>query len=384
MNLHRGARRLTFVASATLLLLTASVPASATPTRAGQTSDLQHALHALVTQADGPPGIIVVVDRGRGHQVLTAGVAKRGTHRRVRETQHMRVASVSKAFTGAVALALVRKGTLSLDDTVARWLPNLPHPWANVTLTQLMQHTSGIPDFSEEKGFATALVASLLHPPAHAALLSFITDPTLRFAPGTQYRYSNSDNIIIGLMAQSATGKPFARLLDSLVNRELDLDETSLPDGARLVHPRIHGYDLSDPEREDVSELFAAGWTFTSGGIVSTPKDADEFVRGYASGRLTDRATYARQFQFVPGSSEPPGPGINSAGLSVFRYETRCGTVYGHTGNTAGYTQFIAANADGRRSVTVSINGQITPKTNPTRFADLRAIDELAVCAALR
>ena len=183
MNLRRGARRLTLVASATLLLLTASVPASATPPRAGQTSDLQHALNALVTQADGPPGIIVVVDRGRGHQVLTAGVAKRGTHRRVRETQHMRVAS-SKAFTGAVALALVRKGTLSLDDTVARWLPNLPHDWANVTLTQLMQHTSGIRDFSEEKGFATALVASLLHPPAHAALLSFITDPTLRFAPG--------------------------------------------------------------------------------------------------------------------------------------------------------------------------------------------------------
>ena len=102
------------------------------------------------------------------------------------------------------------------------------------------------------------------------------------------------------------------------------------------------------------------------------------------SGRLTDRATYARQFTFVPGSSEPPGPGINSAGLSVFRYETRCGTVYGHTGNTAGYTQFIAASADGHRSVTVSINGQITPRTNPTRFAELRAVDELAVCAALR
>ena len=384
MNLQHGARRLTVVASATLLLLTASVPASAAPPRSGQTSELQHALDALVAHADGPPGIIVVVDRGRGHQVLTAGVAKRGTRRRVRETQHLRVASVAKAFTGAVALALVRKGTLSLDDTVARWLPNLPHDWANVTLTQLMQHTSGIPDFSEEQGFREALVASLLHPPAPAALLSYITDPTLHFTAGTQYRYSNSDNIIIGLMAESATGKPFARLLDSNVNDKLDLEDTSLPDGARLVHPRIHGYDLSDPGREDVTELFAAGWTFTSGGVVSTPSDMDEFVRGYVSGRLTNRATHDRQFQFVPGSSEPPGPGINSAGLSVFRYETRCGTVYGHTGNTAGYTQFMAARADGRRSVTVSINGQITPKTNPTRFAELRAIDELAVCAALR
>ena len=384
MNRRDALLRFAVVAFAVVLPLSSSAPVSAAEARSERTSDLQHALDALVAQPDGPPGIIVVIDRGHGHQVFTAGVAKRGTGRRLRETQHMRVASVAKAFTGGVAVALVRRGTLSLDDTVRRWLPNLPRQWANVTLTQLMQHTSGIPDFSDEQGFREALVASLLHPPGHAALLSFITDPTLHFAPGSEYRYSNSDNVIVGLMAESATGKPFASLLSTYVNRKLDLDETSLPEGARLVHPRIHGYDLKDPDLADVTELFAAGWTFTSGGVVSTPSDADEFVRGYVSGRLTDRTTHARQFAFIPGSSEPPGPGINSAGLSVFRYETRCGTVYGHTGNTAGYTQFIAASADGRRSATVSINGQITPKSNPTRFVDLRAIDELAVCAALR
>ena len=365
-------------------MLSWSLPAGAGVARTRETSELQQALDRLVAQSDGPPGIIVVVDRGDGHQVFTAGVAKRGTRRRLRETQHLRVGSVAKAFAGGVAVALVRRRTLSLDDTIGQWLPDLPGQWANVTLTQLMQHTSGIPDFSEQPGFGTAFGASLLHPPGHAALLSFITDPTLHFTPGTAYRYSNSDNVIVGLMAESATGKPFASLLKSLVNRKLDLDETSLPDGARLVHPRIHGYDLRDPDREDVTELFAAGWTFSSGGVVSTPSDADEFARGYVSGRLTDPATHNRQFTFVPGSSEPPGPGTNSAGLSIFRYETRCGTVYGHTGNTAGYTAFIAASADGHRSVSVSINGQITPKSNPTRFVDLRAIDELAVCAALR
>jgi D-alanyl-D-alanine carboxypeptidase len=67
----------------------------------------------------------------------------------------------------------------------------------------------------------------------------------------------------------------------------------------------------------------------------------------------------------------------------VFRYDTECGTVYGHTGNTPGYTQFIAASEDGRRSVTVSINGQITPDSNPDRFEELHAIYELGVCSAL-
>ena len=121
------------------------------------------------------------------------------------------------------------------------------------------------------------------------------------------------------------------------------------------------------------------------GGIVSTPADATRFVRGYVSGETTNRATRAAQFRFVRGgSSEPPGPGKNSAGLALFRYETDCGTVYGHTGNTAGYTQFISATADGSRSAVVSINGQLTPDRNERRFRELREIYELAVCAALR
>jgi D-alanyl-D-alanine carboxypeptidase len=62
---------------------------------------------------------------------------------------------------------------------------------------------------------------------------------------------------------------------------------------------------------------------------------------------------------------------------------TRCGTVYGHTGNTAGYTQFVAANRNGSRSATVSVNAQITPSSDAARFRHLRRIFELSVCAAL-
>jgi hypothetical protein len=84
------------------------------------------------------------------------------------------------------------------------------------------------------------------------------------------------------------------------------------------------------------------------------------------------------------GGSEPPGPGKNSAGLGIFRYETGCGTVWGHTGNTPGYTQFMAASPDGKRSVTVSINSQLTPtEGDPEAFKALRRAEGLAVCAAL-
>jgi D-alanyl-D-alanine carboxypeptidase len=188
-------------------------------------------------------------------------------------------------------------------------------------------------------------------------------------------------------MVEAATGMSYEDQLREQVYRPVGLRKTTLPRGPNLRKPFIHGYD-NDPSQqppEDVSELVAAGWAWASGGIVSTPADLNDFIRGYVGGKLFDKRTRAKQRRVVEGgSSEPPGPGKNSAGLAIFRYETRCGTVWGHTGNFFGYTQFAAASADGRRSVTVSINAQHTPTTgSPVVFEALRHAEELAVCAAL-
>jgi hypothetical protein len=103
--------------------------------------------------------------------------------------------------------------------------------------------------------------------------------------------------------------------------------------------------------------------------------------------KLFGRATQRQQLRLVKGHSEPPGPGVNSAGLGIFRYETGCGTVYGHTGNLPGFTQFTAATLDGRRSVTVSANAQVVPNSKSAAvragFDALRRVDALAVCASL-
>ena len=296
----------------------------------------------------------------------------------------MRLASVAKAFSGAVALSLVADHTLSLTATVGKWLPRLPVAWSAVTLRQLLQHTSGIPDFSSNKAFQEALVKSLLMPPAPEGLLSYVAHEGLEFTPGSQFRYSNSDNIVIALMIEAATGQSYETELRNRVFVPLGLTRTSLPRGARVPAPYIHGYEVDPPQTpKDITELFAAGWSWASGGIISTPADANRFVRAYVRGAATNRPTRAAQFKFVAGSSEPPGPGKNSVGLGIFRYQTRCGTVYGHTGNTAGYTQFIAASSNGARSVVVSINAQITPTVDRQRFKELRDLYTLAVCAAL-
>ena len=379
-----GSRRvLVLLASLVVAVPLLAAPAVAGPPRAPDRGELQSALDALVAQPGGPPGAIVTLGRGSRLDVLTAGAADLATGRPAEADDAMRVASVAKAFNAATALHLVSRGELSLDDTVGARLPDLPEAWWPVTLRQLLGHTSGIPDFSRSPLFAEALLASLLDPPPPRELLSSVDEPALLFPPGSEYRYSNSDNVVAGLMVEQATGRSYADVLRSSVLRPAGLAATGLPVGAELPDPAIRGYDVSEQPPEDVTSAFAAGWTWASGGVVSTPADLARFIGADVRGEFTDRRARAEQFAVRPGSSEPPGPGRNSAGLGLFRYETRCGTVYGHTGNTAGYTQFAAATRDGRRTVTVSVNGQITPAAAPERFDQLRAVFELATCAAL-
>lgn len=345
---------------------------------------LDRALTRFVDTKGAAPGIAVVVQRGDEEAALhTAGVADLDTDVVVGLDDHMRLASVAKAFSGATALSLVAEGSLALTDTLGSRVTGMPAAWADVTLAQLLHHTSGIPDFSTSDAFLDALMASLLVAPPPAMLLSYVADEPLLFEPGSEYHYSNSDNIAVGLMVEAATGRTYEQELQERVFQPLGLPNTSLPSDAALPTPFVHGYDVSEQPPEDVSELFAAGWTWASGGIVASPADANRFIRGYAAGATTDAGVKADQFDFVAGKSEPPGPGRNSAGLAIFRYRTECGTVYGHTGNTPGYTQFIAATDDGSRSATVGINAQITPTADKARFRQLRRIFGLAVCAAL-
>lgn len=328
--------------------------------------------------------MIVVLQRDRTSRVLRAGVADLATGRPIEPTDHMRIASTAKAFSGAVALRLVQQGALDLDSTIGRTLPRLPRAWRSVTLRQLLNHTSGLPDYTEDLGFLELLLADPRRTFDPRRLLDFVADEPLRFRPGSQYRYSNSDNIAVALMAEAATHRPYEELLSRIVYRPLGLRDTSLPLGYEMPEPYMHGYAVEPPAPpEDVSEALSASGVWASGGIVSTPRDMTRFIRGYAAGELTSRAVLREQRRWIEGASEPAGPGRNTAGLAIFRYDTRCGVVLGHTGNFPGYTQLIAATPDGRKSLTFSLTTQVNKTLDPDLVEKLRTIEENAVCALL-
>lgn len=381
-------RRASLALGAALFALVIAAPASGAQSPATADAALQRAMRSLVKLPGGPPGVGVTVQRGAQRSFHTAGVANLKSGSRWHANDHMRIASVAKAFSGAAALSLVGTGELALSDRIRAHLPWLPAAWDAVTLAQALDHTSGLPDYTASAAFGEFFSKNLHAYVKPEALVRFVAGDPLEFAPGSEYRYSNTDNIVVGLVAAAVSGRTYSQVLRERVFGPLRMSRTSLPTGFLLPSPHVHGYELSPPDSaEDVTTLLSMSGAWASGGIQSTATDLNRFIRGYVGRKLFNRPVQTEQLRFVKGHSEPPGPGINSAGLGIFRYKTGCGTVYGHTGNLPGYTQFTAATLDGSRSVTVSANARVVPEAKSAAvraaFGSLRHVGALAICAAL-
>jgi D-alanyl-D-alanine carboxypeptidase len=353
---------------------------------AGQaaTSDaaVQRGLEGLVKASGGPVGAVATLYRDGHTTVLSAGRANVNRPGAPRASYHMRIASIAKAFSGAIALRLVQDGNLGLDDTIGQRLPGLPAAWSAVTVRQLLNHTSGVPDYTESMGFATHVQKTPRAFVTPQGVLDWVRADKLLFTPGSKYRYSNTDNVVVGLIAEQVTGQPYGDLLSSTVFGPAGLTQTSFPTRRlTLPAPFIHGYAVAPGQKpEDVTSLLSPSGAWASGGIVSTPADLGRFIRADLAGKFFGPVQQQEQRQFRPGSSSPPGPGTNAAGLALFRYTSHCGTVYGHTGNFPGYVQWAAATADGSRSVTTSLN---IAAPEGKLLQQLRSVQASAVCALL-
>jgi D-alanyl-D-alanine carboxypeptidase len=352
---------------------------------AGRTTaaDVQRGLERLVAARGGPPGAIATLHRGGRTVVLRAGYADVPHKRAPRASDHMRIASVAKAFSGAIALQLVRDGRIGLDDAIETRVAGLPAAWAGVRVRQLLNHTSGLPDYTRSEAFAEQARTNPRGYVAPATIIDWVRNDPLVFTPGSRYEYSNTDNIVVGLIAEAVTGESYGDLLAERIFGPARLGQTSFPTGVALPRPFIHGYVVEPGEKpQDVSTFLSPSGAWASGAIVSTPSDLNRFIRAYVGRRLFGAQQQREQFRFVRGgASSPPGPGANSAGLAVFRYQTRCGTVYGHTGNFPGYVQFAAATKSGERALTTTLN---IPAPSGKLLARLRALQATAVCALLR
>jgi len=225
-------RSVLLMAAVTIAVLLASgVALAVTPTgtppsgaqEKGRDVALDGALRSLVARHGGPPGVIAVVQRDKHREVHTFGVRNLKSGMAMRANDRMRIASTAKAFSGAVALSLVSEGKLALNDKIGKRLHGLPKSWHKITLRQLLNHTSGIPDFSQDEDYREAVYASFKKAPPPEKLLTYVYNEDPLFEPGSRYHYSNSDNVAVALMVESATGRSYEGQLREQVYEPLGL-----------------------------------------------------------------------------------------------------------------------------------------------------------------
>jgi D-alanyl-D-alanine carboxypeptidase len=382
----------TAVAAAPCLLLALAATAGAKPLpmptpAAGdaQVAKLQAEIDKLVEDRAGPPGIAVVLTDGERQTFLSAGVANAKSGAAPKPTDHFRIASVAKAFNAYLAVELAAKGKgFSLDETLGESIPGVLPRAEGVTVAQLLQHTSGLPDYIHSEALVEAVTKDPTAYLSPTQITGFVKRDPLEFRPGSRYHYSDTDNIAAGLMEEAAAGVPYERLLKQVAFGPLGMRSSSLPRTVRMPKPAILGYDVDPPKPpRDETEVINPAGAWASGGVLSTPADLGRFLPAYVPTVLAADRKLPRPFR--PGSSSPPGPGANSAGIGIFRYESKCGTVYGHTGSFPGYRVFIAANAAGTRGVVFVANAQIVPGLGSKSVSDAIRVSQVqAVCAALR
>ncbi|GAA1086065.1 serine hydrolase domain-containing protein [Streptomyces javensis] len=340
------------------VLLTASIgpTASAKPQRA---DPLQQRVDAVY--GTGATGVFAEVTSPHTRDSARAGTAERGTGRPMPHNGRFRIGSATKTFTATVVLQLVGEGRISLEDTVERWLPGVVRGNGNdggrITVRQLLQHTSGIPDVTPEipaMNSADDYRAERFRTYAPEELVGLAMRHPPNFPPGADWSYSNTNYILAAMIIHKVTGRSWAQEVNDRIIRPLGLGETSTPGTFPFIlGPHAHGYAAFATDTSvDVTTLnpsMAVG----SGSMISTTQDLNRFYAALLGGRLLAPARLDEMTTTTPA----PELGVRY-GLGLGEIPLSCGGSYfGHPGELLGYHTWGGVTRDGTRTAVVYVTG---------------------------
>ena len=323
------------------------------PPRAGGLQGLADSL----ADAWNVPGLVVAVRHsGEEPNIVASGLADLGSGRRMAPADRFRVGSLTKPMVAIVILQLADEGRLALDDPVARFLPGILPDADRITLRQLLNHTSGIGDYTDDPSFLSAALANPSRVWTPQELIAIAAGMPRIFAPGAADRwdYSNTNYILLGLIAEEAAGQSIATLLQTRVFEEVGMASTYYSEEASLRAPFAQGYiDLNGIPNLAAGTLVSPTVAGAAGAVVSTAGDLVRFVEALAAGTLVSSTSHAALLTTVAASRvRLPGESFDfEYGLGVLVGD---GWV-GHDGAIPGY-ETVAYAKTGVGTVVVLVN----------------------------
>ncbi|MEY9874564.1 D-alanyl-D-alanine carboxypeptidase [Streptacidiphilus sp. MAP12-33] len=356
IRIRRGLPRRTLRAVATTVAacLTAALPVTAAPAAPRQPADLAARLDRVIqdtaTRA-GVPGVIVGLWRqGQPRYVRAFGLADKDACTPMRPDLFMRIGSETKTFTVTALLQLVDRGAVGLDDPIADYVPGVPDG-RHITLRQLAEMRSGLFPYSADTGFQHLLQTEPHRQYTPGELLAFAFAHPNRFAPGTQFDYSNTNTVLLGLVVEKVTHRALRDDIRDMITRPLGLDRTFLPRAAEFPSPHAHGYTDQTPTGAEADATdFNPSWGWAAGAMISDLEDLHAWAADVATGRLLTPQTQAERLAAVP----TPAPG-DAYGLGI---DINHGWI-GHAGSLPGYQSLTIYLPAQRATLVILLNTDI-------------------------
>jgi len=274
--------------------------------------------HAADTDA-----VLAVRNAACGARVLHSGPSK------IDETHLHRIGSVTKTFVSAVILTLAKDGALGLDDKLSKWVADVPGS-DSITIRQLLDHSSGLFNYTDDPSFGKSPPTKVWTP---RAIVDVAIKNPVYFAPGTSWHYSNTNFILLGMIAESAGKAKIGALVRTRVLAKAGLTHTFF-DGEEPVVGTLAPAQSSTGK--DATTVADPSWAWAAGAIVATPGDVALWIEQLGSGAFHDPTMQKELLSTIPTDSAAVEYGL---GIMVFGRTITAGggPGIGHGGDIYGY-----------------------------------------------
>lgn len=285
------------------------------------------------------------------------------------------IGSVTKTITSACILQLAQEGELNLDDSLHQWLDTIPYINPNITIRQLLQHTSGLFDLLGHPHHQDSMLADITRVWTAEELVARFMAPPI-FQPGTSWSYCNTNYFLLGMIIKKVTGNPFYTELRNRFFSPLGLNTVAIPSFEPLTSPVAHLWlDITgDNVLDDAHDFYMSYMALNSsagaaGGYFATPADCSRWMRAYMRGDLLSPAmmAQARTTVSAPGSQG----GLYGLGLMKNQSDFLGLEAYGHGGDLAYHASSWYFPA---RDASISV---LTNDNNVTSWALIPVVREL-------
>ena len=323
----------------------APAQAAKAPTDAQIAAYGERLLADAVPDANGPALAVLVA---RGDTVLFRGARGRASiELGIDATPDtvFRIASVTKQFSAATLLALIDDGRATLDDPLSKYLPDFPNA-ANITLAQLLNHTSGVRSYTDIPGYMDTRIRADLDT---AGLVAVFRDEPVDFKPGERWAYNNSGYVLVGAVIEKIAGKPWHEVLQERVLAPLHLAHTGLDDGRAVIPGLAEGYSTG-PDGYTRATTISMSQPHAAGALRSSIDDLWQWNRALHGGRVLKPETYRRM-------TTPEGAAVEDR----YGYGITVGTLRGrrtltHNGGINGFVSTLTWLPDSELSLVVLRN----------------------------